>query len=115
MPEWNLNSKKTREEFTKIAKFWLDRGVDGFRLDACKYFTNKETDGTEFLKWFYDTCKGIKKDVYMVGENWTDDSDIQELYKSGIDSSLHLSFQAQQAQLSATSFRRAVWLLPKKL
>ena len=46
MPEWNLNSKKTREEFTKIAKFWLDRGVDGFRLDACKYFTNKETDGT---------------------------------------------------------------------
>ena len=29
--------------------------------------------------------------------------------------SLHLSFQPQQAQLSATSFRRAVWLLPKKL
>ena len=29
--------------------------------------------------------------------------------------SLHLSFQAQQAQLSAKSFRRAVWLLPKKL
>ena len=35
MPEWNLNSEKTREEFTKIAKFWLDKGVDGFRLDAC--------------------------------------------------------------------------------
>lgn len=92
MPEWNLNSEKTREEFKKIAKFWLDRGVGGFRLDACKYYTNKSTDGTEFLKWFYDTCKEIKPDVYMVGENWTDDSDIQELYKSGIDSQFAFKF-----------------------
>ena len=92
MPEWNLNSEKTREEFKKIAKFWLDRGVGGFRLDACKYYTNKSTDGTEFLKWFYDTCKEINPDVYMVGENWTDDSDIQELYKSGIDSQFAFKF-----------------------
>lgn len=92
MPEWNLNSSKTREEFKKIAKFWLDRGVAGFRLDACKYFTNKDTDGTEFLKWFYDTCKEINPDVYMVGENWSDDSDIEELYKSGIDSQFAFKF-----------------------
>lgn len=92
MPEWNLNSEKTREEFTKIAKFWLNRGVAGFRLDACKYYSNKGTDGTEFLKWFYDTCKEIKPDVYMVGENWSDDSDIQELYKSGVDSQFAFKF-----------------------
>lgn len=98
MPEWNLNSEKTREEFTKIAKFWLDKGVDGFRLDACKYYTNKSTDGTEFLKWFYDTCKTINPDVYMVGENWSDDSDIKDLYKSGIDSQFAFKF----AQTSGT-------------
>ncbi|HCB94740.1 MAG TPA: alpha amylase, partial [Ruminococcus sp.] len=98
MPEWNLNSEKTREEFTKIASFWLDKGVDGFRLDACKYYTNKSTDGTEFLKWFYDTCKTINPDVYMVGENWSDDSDIKELYKSGIDSQFAFKF----AQTSGT-------------
>lgn len=92
MPEWNLNSEKTREEFTKIAKFWLDRGVAGFRLDACKFYGNKSTDGTEFLQWFYDTCKEIKSDVYMVGENWSDDSDIQELYKSGVDSQFAFKF-----------------------
>lgn len=28
----------------------------------------------------------------MVGENWTDDSDIQELYKSGIDSQFAFKF-----------------------
>ena len=86
MPEWNLTSEKTKEEFTKIAKFWLDRGVDGFRLDAVKYFNNKHTDGVEFLKWFVDTCRGIKSDVYLVGEEWSDDTDIVDMYKSGIDS-----------------------------
>ncbi len=94
MPEWNLNSEKTREEFTNIAKFWLDRGVDGFRLDACKYYYNKSTDGTEFLKWFYETCKKMNPDVYMVGENWSDDSDIEELYKSGVDSQFAFKFSS---------------------
>ena len=92
MPEWNLNSEQTREEFTKIAKFWLDRGVDGFRLDACKFYTNKETDGTEFLTWFMKTCRGIKPDVYVVGETWSDDSDIKDLFKSGIDSQFAFKF-----------------------
>ena len=86
MPEWNLTSEKTKEEFTKIAKFWIDRGVDGFRLDAVKYFENKHTDGEEFLKWFVDTCRGIKSDIYLVGEEWSDDPDIVDMYKSGIDS-----------------------------
>lgn len=115
MPEWNLNSKKTREEFTKIAKFWLDRGVDGFRLDACKYFTNKETDGTEFLKWFYDTCKGIKEDVYMVGENWTDDSDIQELYKSGIDSQFAFKFSTSTGTIISNIISQGGMATVKKI
>ncbi len=99
MPEWNLSSEKTRDEFTKIAEFWLGRGVDGFRLDACKYYTNKGTDGTEFLKWFYSTCQKINPDVYMVGEDWTDDSDIQELYKSGIDSLFAFKFSQSSGTL----------------
>lgn len=93
MPEWNLNSEKTREEFTKIAKFWLvDHKVDGFRLDAVKYYTNKDTDGVEFLKWFYETCQEIKPDVYMVGEDWEDDMYIEGYYKSGIDSLFAFKF-----------------------
>lgn len=92
MPEWNLNSEKTREEFTKIAKFWLDRGVDGFRLDAVKYFTNSETDGKEFLQWFCNTCRDIKSDVYIVGEDWEDDMYLEDNYESGIDSLFSFKF-----------------------
>lgn len=92
MPEWNLNSEKTREEFKNIAKFWIDRGVDGFRLDAVKYFTNESTDGAEFLKWFYDTCSEMKSDIYMVGEDWEDDSYLVNNYSSGIDSLFAFKF-----------------------
>ena len=99
MPEWNLNSEKTREEFTKIAKFWLDRGVDGFRLDAVKYFANKDTDGVAFLKWFVDTCRGIKPDVYLVGEDWSDDSEIKDFYASGIDSLFAFRFATSSGDI----------------
>lgn len=86
MPEWDLSSDATREEFLKIAKFWIDRGVGGFRLDAVKYFTNSTTDGAEFLKWYYNACKEYKEDIYMVGENWTIPGEIYDIYDSGIDS-----------------------------
>ena len=86
MPEWDLSSDATRQEFVNIAKFWIDRGVDGFRLDAVKYFTDENTDGTEFLRWYYNACKELKGDIYMVGENWSDPGDVYKTYESGIDS-----------------------------
>jgi alpha-glucosidase len=33
-PDLNWRNKEVREEITKIMRFWLDRGVDGFRADA---------------------------------------------------------------------------------
>ena len=100
MPEWNLNSGETREEFKKIAKFWLDRGVDGFRLDACLYYTNKSTKGEEFLEWFVNTCRDINPDVYIVGETWSGDADIEELYKSGIDSQFAFKYATSTGMIN---------------
>lgn len=37
MPDLNFDNKAVREEMKKIAKFWLEKGVDGFRLDAAKH------------------------------------------------------------------------------
>lgn len=114
MPEWDLSSEKTRDEFAKIAKFWLDRGVDGFRLDACKYFTNADTDGAEFLTWFMKTCREIKPDVYVVGETWSDDSDLEKLFKSGIDSQFAFRFaQSTGAIISAVNGKKGKNLVEK--
>ncbi len=34
MPDLNWQNEKVRSSMYKIARYWLDRGVDGFRLDA---------------------------------------------------------------------------------
>lgn len=92
MPEWDLSYEGTREYFEEIAKFWLERGVAGFRLDAVKYMTDDVTDGAEFLKWFYETAQKYNPDVYMVGENWQSNSYLYDIYESGIDSQFAFSF-----------------------
>ena len=93
MPEWNLNAKCTRKYFKDVAEFWLkDHDVDGFRLDATLYYTNDHTNGSDFLKWYYKEAEKIKKDVYMVGEHWTGNAEIQEMYSTGIDSFFAFGF-----------------------
>lgn len=41
MPDLNWENKEVREEMYKIARFWLDKGVDGFRLDAIAHLAKE--------------------------------------------------------------------------
>jgi alpha-glucosidase len=34
-PDWNWDNPAVREDFEHTLRFWLDRGVDGFRVDVC--------------------------------------------------------------------------------
>lgn len=86
MPELNLSNEDVRAEIKKIMEFWIDLGCDGFRLDAVKYFDSATTDGNEFLEWLMTTAKGIKDDVYIVGEEWSGSSEISMRYDSGVSS-----------------------------
>lgn len=36
-PDINLHNSDVQEEILDVARFWLDRGVDGFRLDAVNF------------------------------------------------------------------------------
>ncbi len=93
MPEWNLFEDCTRDYFKKISSFWLkDHNVDGFRLDATKYYTCNHGDGKDFLKWYCEACRKIKPDVYIVGENWTGNAEINEMYLSKADSFFAFGF-----------------------
>ncbi|MGB1252477.1 MAG: maltose alpha-D-glucosyltransferase [Candidatus Promineifilaceae bacterium] len=45
-PDLNFDNPKVHEEMLDIVRFWLDLGVDGFRLDAVIYLYEREgTDG----------------------------------------------------------------------
>lgn len=37
-PDLNLHSPAVQDELLDTIRFWLDRGVDGFRLDACNHY-----------------------------------------------------------------------------
>jgi glycosidase len=37
MPDLNFDEPEVRQEVKAIAQFWLDQGIDGFRLDATKH------------------------------------------------------------------------------
>lgn len=87
MPDLNLANEKVRKEVEDIAKFWVDKGVGGFRLDAAKEFYSGETEkNIEILNWFTEYCKSLDPDLYLVAEVWDSFAEISKYYTSGITS-----------------------------
>ena len=41
-PDFDWSNPEVREEFRRILRFWLDRGVDGFRVDVAHGLVKKE-------------------------------------------------------------------------
>lgn len=81
MPELNYDNPAVREEMLKVAKFYLDLGVDGFRFDAVKYIYFGQTSRcVEFWQWYTDELRKIKPEVYCVGECWSGESEILSYY-----------------------------------
>lgn len=77
MPEPNFDNAKVRQDCVDVAKYYLDKGIDGFRFDAIKYIYYGETErSVEFWDWYMDQLKAIKPDIYCVGECWSSDSEI---------------------------------------
>lgn len=46
MPELNYDNQETRNLVINLAKYWLKKGVDGFRLDAVKHIYMKDEIST---------------------------------------------------------------------
>ncbi|WP_163192792.1 alpha-amylase family glycosyl hydrolase [Clostridium thermarum] len=87
MPDLNLDNPEVRKEIENIGKFWIDKGVAGYRLDAVtSFYTGNISKNVEFLKFFNDKMKSYDSDIYIVGEAWSDANSIAEYYKSGVDS-----------------------------
>ncbi|WP_042437119.1 glycoside hydrolase family 13 protein [Streptacidiphilus albus] len=40
-PDWNWENPEVRAEFASVLRFWLDRGVDGFRIDVTDHLVKE--------------------------------------------------------------------------
>ncbi len=103
MPDLNWDNDAIKAEFEQITKFWLDQGIDGFRLDAVKeFYTGNNEKNIEILRWFNDMVKSQKEDAYIVGEAWTDSTTYPQYYESGIDSLFDFAFSNKDGIIAKT-------------
>ncbi len=86
MPDLNLDNPKVRDEIYSIVKFWMEKGIKGFRLDASLHYYGSTGPNVEFLSWLNDKVKQLNPDSFVVAEVWTDEVMIQNHYESQLDS-----------------------------
>jgi glycosidase len=90
MPDLNLGTPAVREEVKRLATLWLERGADGFRLDAARYLIETgggagqaDTPQTHaFWKEFSAHVRAVKPSAVLVGENWSNTATIATYYGS---------------------------------
>ncbi|MDB6016047.1 MAG: trehalose synthase [Pedosphaera sp.] len=59
-PDLNFDSPDVRREIQRIFEFWLDLGVDGFRLDAVPYLYEREGTSCESLPETHNYLKQLR-------------------------------------------------------
>ena len=112
MPDLNLDSEAVHGEIRKILSFWLEEGVDGFRLDAVtSYYTGNDDQNIRFLNWVKDTAEESAADLadaggsispYIVCEAWIDQSLYAAYYASGVDSMFDFAYAGAEGLLAKT-------------
>src|SRR6201997_1573447 len=62
-PDLNYDNPAVREEMWDIMKFWLELGVDGFRLDAVPYLIEREGTSCENLPETHAIIRDFRKRI----------------------------------------------------
>ena len=104
MPDLNYENSELRGVIKDIGKYWLGKGVDGFRCDGAAWIYGggggwnvEEYQFNRTVQWwseFSAACREVRSDVYLVGEVYTELHWIEEYYK---------------AKMSAFNFSASYW------
>lgn len=65
LPKFNTSLPAVREFLWQVATYWLEKGIDGWRLDV-----PNEIDDDAFWQEFRRRCKAVNPDMYITGELW---------------------------------------------
>lgn len=101
MPELNYDNPLVRAEIKKILEFWLDKGVDGFRIDAAKHIydvheyppgTRTYQENINYFREFNHFVKEKNPDAFVVGEIYTLGASFTSKFYQGMDSAFNFDF-----------------------
>ncbi len=62
-PDLNFENPVVQDAMIEVLRFWLDLGIDGFRLDAVPYLYEREGTNCENLKETHEYLKRIRAEV----------------------------------------------------
>jgi len=62
-PDLNFDNPAVLEAVLKTMEFWLEMGVDGFRLDAIPYLIERDGTSNENLRETHDVIKAIRRRI----------------------------------------------------
>jgi maltose alpha-D-glucosyltransferase/alpha-amylase len=60
-PDLNFDNPAVREEIWRVMRFWLDLGVDGFRVDAVPYLVEREGTSCENLPETHAVVRELRR------------------------------------------------------
>lgn len=71
-PDLNWRSKNMRQSIYKVMRFWLDKGVDGFRMDSISFISKQVEfkdvpleDNKSYGSYYYGSSNGPKLHDYL--------------------------------------------------
>jgi maltose alpha-D-glucosyltransferase/alpha-amylase len=62
-PDLNYENSEVQDEMLRVLRFWLDLGIDGFRLDAVPYLYESEGTNCENLPQTHEYLKRVRAEV----------------------------------------------------
>jgi len=98
-PDLNYDNPEVREEIWKVMQFWLELGVDGFRVDAVPYLIEREGTSCENLPETHDILKFLRArlDAHFPGRillaeanMWPED--VRPYFGEGEGDEFHMAF-----------------------
>jgi maltose alpha-D-glucosyltransferase / alpha-amylase len=62
-PDLNYDNPRVQDSMLEVLRFWLDLGIDGFRLDAVPYLFEREGTNCENLKETHEYLRRVRSEI----------------------------------------------------
>jgi maltose alpha-D-glucosyltransferase / alpha-amylase len=97
-PDLNYENPEVQDEMLRVLRFWLDLGIDGFRLDAVPYLYEREGTNCENLPLTHEYLRRVRAEVdasypdrVLLAEANQWPADVVEYFGEGDE--CHMAFQ----------------------
>jgi alpha-glucosidase len=116
-PDFNWDNPAVREEFEDILRFWLDRGIDGIRIDSAAVLIKDPlvSDEYEDQPGIHEIYEGWRRvaDAYsgdraLIGEVWLPDQEAFAKYLRPTELNTAFNFSFLQCAWDAEALRACI-------